>query len=475
MNKLNLVIFGILVSLVPIVAHSESGGNDILRGYATPKPSSNVGVTEAECNAKNGTWDISFDQVTGTCTPGDPNNSKNSQASAADNSDTGSGKADGNCAQDGDPCCDSFNNAKMACKLGMGDGDQAMIMQGLQQGAGAATMGAGAKSQCDTAAKASELLGAINGAQGAACTTAEVMCVNACDETLGKVGSKGTAPDTNKAKIANAYKSKCHAYRADIARMATQVIQSFGAMKGAMACSEALKQVPVAVPAPTTPHLVMPNPIVGNTDCSNPAMASTSQCLCVANPSSPLCGGTPGGGTGGPGGLSKNNSPGGTSGKYGGTSALTDGSMPPGGPTGPGGPSNNKPGSEIPQGGGGGFGGDLKGGGAAAAAASDDPGAAGAQGLKTDIIGGVTGAGGSYSYGRGGGTPAGDAQSKYLKALRDKFNLSKFLPGKGAQRGLAGMAGQNKDGITGAMGPSIWQKVSNQYDQQKPSLILGDK
>ena len=65
--------------------------------------------------------------------------------------------------------------------------------------------------------------------------------------------------------------------------------------------------------------------------------------------------------------------------------------------------------------------------------------------------------------GLGGGSGSGD---------KDKIDLSQWLPkGKYKALNIGGMSIKAYDGITGPMGPSIWEKVSNQYQQQKPRLI----
>jgi hypothetical protein len=38
-------------------------------------------------------------------------------------------------------------------------------------------------------------------------------------------------------------------------------------------------------------------------------------------------------------------------------------------------------------------------------------------------------------------------------------------------RGIAGMSIPSSDGVTGPMGPTLWEKVSNQYKRQQTNLI----
>ena len=78
------------------------------------------------------------------------------------------------------------------------------------------------------------------------------------------------------------------------------------------------------------------------------------------------------------------------------------------------------------------------------------------------LAGGGGGGGSGGGYGGGGGGNAG----------ADKIDLSQWLPkGKYKALNIGGMSIKPYDGITGPMGPSIWEKVSNQYQQQKPRLI----
>ena len=86
----------------------------------------------------------------------------------------------------------------------------------------------------------------------------------------------------------------------------------------------------------------------------------------------------------------------------------------------------------------------------------------GASGSGMGIAATSGGGGGNKGSGGGGGTGGGAAFDPRLFMPKDKY----------ANRGLAGMTVQSVDGLTGPMGPSIWEKVSNQYQTQKSNLLL---
>jgi hypothetical protein len=130
----------------------------------------------------------------------------------------------------------------------------------------------------------------------------------------------------------------------------------------------------------------------------------------------------------------------------------------------------------IPGGGGGGpSGGGFGSGGGGA---GNGEGGAAASGVDKNVISGVSGGGGGGAFGGGGGGgygagAGGGGKGGMLSGLMDKFNLSKFLPKKKdfKQRGIAGMSVAPADGITGPMGPSLFEKVTSQYQRQKGNLL----
>jgi hypothetical protein len=127
--------------------------------------------------------------------------------------------------------------------------------------------------------------------------------------------------------------------------------------------------------------------------------------------------------------------------------------------------------NEIAGGGGGGPGGSGMG-----AGRSGDEGAGGGGvrgGSDKSAIVGLAGGGGG---GAGGGlakTSSSSGISGAVRGIMDKFNLKNFLPNRSdyKNRGIAGMSIPSADGITGPMGPSLFEKVSNQYQKQKTNLL----
>lgn len=213
-------------------------------------------------------------------------------------------------------------------------------------------------------------------------------------------------------------------------------------------------------------------PVIDNKpggDCSDPNVARTSlMCVCKADPKNPMCPQTGPKTPTGPGVNPTTNTsiprpymPD-TKGRGGGLLATGDKdaqAKPNGGVAGE-------------QGGGGGgpsaLGGNNGGGG------GDDGGGHAPSNVDKNVITGASGSGGGgLGAGGGGGGGGGGRGSGSGDGFFSKFNLKKFLPSKKdyKNRGLAGMSVQATDGITGPMGPSIWEKVSNQYQVQKPNLI----
>lgn len=361
--------------------------------------------------------------------------------------------------------------------LGVDDPAQgAMMEMMMSQAMGMASQiqsaGANGSQQCSNQAKLAELMAGINAIKAAVCMGGQSKCETACGEAIKKeepIAAKndGTSAAAKK-RIAGDEKAinKCKQYSINTMMAAMQAVKFGGSMLESQSCAKALAQVQ---PPPSIgglpPGVTLPT---GATDCSDPTMASSNvTCICAANPASPICGNGNGGSQlGGGAGGTQLTGPGSAPRPYAPTSG-TDGVVP----TGLGSPAPTTGANVGQQGGGGGGGVGSAGGGGPAGGGGEDPG--GAPVDKQSMIGGVSGGGGGGSgvpgnpYGSGSGKGDGD------KGFFDKFNLSKFLPSKKnfGSRGLAGMSLQSKDGITGPMGPSIWEKVTNQYQVQKPKMI----
>ena len=400
-----------------------------------------------------------------------------------------SGTATGESSNDkAEPDCkDAASTAQRLCNtmsmLGVKDPAQgAMMEMMMSQAMGMASQiqsaGANGSQQCSNQAKLAELMAGINALKAAACMYGQNRCESNCKGDAHKndiTNAKApNSPDSSKIsewesadKANEKHADLCKQYSINTMMAAMQAVKFGGSMLESQSCAKALAQVQ---PPPSIgglpPGVTLPT---GATDCSDPTMASSNvTCICAANPASPICGNGNGGSQlGGGAGGTQLTGPGSAPRPYAPMSG-TDGVVP----TGLGSPAPTTGANVGQQGGGGGGGVGSAGGGGPAGGGGEDPGG-GAPVDKQSMIGGVSGGGGGGSgvpgnpYGSGSGKGDGD------KGFFDKFNLSKFLPSKKnfGSRGLAGMSLQSKDGITGPMGPSIWEKVTNQYQVQKPKMI----
>jgi hypothetical protein len=209
----------------------------------------------------------------------------------------------------------------------------------------------------------------------------------------------------------------------------------------------------------------------GTIDCTNPALADVSPtCICQKDPNNQMCP-TYKANLGTTGGLAGPTS--GVGGAGAGNPYVTDPLADPGSrldgqiPKVQSAKGNN----EIAGGGGGGPGGSGMG---AGRGGDEGAGGGGARGGsdKSAIVGLAGGGGG----GAGGGlakTSSSSGISGAVRGIMDKFNLKNFLPNRSdyKNRGIAGMSIPSADGITGPMGPSLFEKVSNQYQKQKTNLL----
>jgi hypothetical protein len=338
-----------------------------------------------------------------------------------------------------------------------------MMGQAMSMASSIGSTGASQGEQCSKQADLSKMVGMINAAKGLACAAAMSACKDSCEEP-------SPAPKET-AQIA-AYKKEaktCAGYQTNMMMSLMQAMQmgkNFVSNSSCAAAATSLANLPTMT-AP--PQVVLPTP----GDCSDPAVAQSNiSCICKATPTNPICGTAVAQtvptsaniSSSGPGSVPRPFT--GSSGT--GTAGLTPDTSVSAASTKAG---TNEQGKG---GGGGGFGGGSGGSGAAGGGGGEDPGGAGSSVDKNVITGaGGGGAGGGLGSPGGGGGGKGDGSGGSGKSFFDKFNLAKFLPNKKdyGSRGLAGMSVQSKDGVTGPMGPSLWEKVSNQYQQQKPKLI----
>jgi hypothetical protein len=223
---------------------------------------------------------------------------------------------------------------------------------------------------------------------------------------------------------------------------------ALGALGAAMQAKQCKQNFAQATPTP-------------GMDCSNPTFAAQSiQCICQADPKNRMCTGI----EQFPGGLVSTN---GDMGPVG-PGAPDDGLGNLGDPNGfgvdPGKPAGAM-GSATADGGGGG------GPQAARGAGFKDSGGGGGyeEPQKASVIQGVSGGAGGGGGGSGPG-PGGRDGNGGGREGQGNLDLSKYLP-KAKTQNLGGMSISSKDGITGPMGPTLFEKVSNQYQQQKPNMI----
>ncbi len=194
-------------------------------------------------------------------------------------------------------------------------------------------------------------------------------------------------------------------------------------------------------------------------DCSNPANANNPLCVCTVNPKSAMCQR----GEQFPSGIATSGGPQGPSSPIGADSSTASDGVPVGGFQGQ---AKSSSGSATVDGGGGGFGGGG-GRGLQALSGGGGDGGPGPSGIPTSVIHGTGGGSGSgaASGGGGGGATSGGGRGR-APAGEGGFNLSSMLP-RGAARGMAGMSVPARDGMTAPLGPSLFEKISSQYQMQK--------
>lgn len=386
-------------------------------------------------------------------------------------------------------CLSLKETASSACLTpgtsGMDPGEAAMFTvmanQMVTLGTQIASAGRNMAQQCRLQADMSKLMATLNGVKATACGVMISKCKSACDTETEQYEyyAKQYESNPNTAAAAEQYRAAarktriaartCGSYSTQVYAMGMGAMQHGANIVQNQQCAreaEAFANMPV----PTFSPIAMPNP----TDCTDPNNQSFA-CFCTreVNKSSPMCAGFNGGNLAGGGA-----SPTGPSNGIGsnvatpflGTDMDGDGieddpaalqpkqnasngdGFSPGGGSAPGG------------GGLGGFGGDDGGMGAPGDPRSAITGTSG--GTGSGLGGGGGGGGGLARNNRGAGGGGG---------LMDKFNLKRFLPGsKYKARGLAGMSVKSVDGITGPMGPSIWEKATRQYQEQiqKKNVIV---
>ncbi len=395
--------------------------------------------------------------------------------------------------------CEAINKdkAKPACgdpnsSAGMSGSEKAMLMMGLAQ---VATVGAqiaaakGSSTACMLGNGLAGTLQTLGMLKQNACSKSRGKCIDECQATIDKIDrtrawadtevSRGTqSPDyaTAKAIVDNSATERtrasetgitCRKYETNEMMMMVQMQQLAGNAQAMLACkgqtSDAASDGLVATMPTPTQLTTAPG------DCSDPTFAASSTyCMCQnpANKANPMCGGTGATATVGSGGLAAGGV--GTPGIGNPSSddpSVVDTSAVKANPEG---------GKQVAGSGGGGGG---PGGGGGGGGLNPDGGGGGdGTGINKDVITGQSGsAGGGLSAGGGGGgggglsRPGGGGSG----GGGGGFNLSKYLPkNMFKNRGLAGMTVPAQDGVTGPLGPSIWEKVHTRYEDKKSGLIL---
>lgn len=393
-------------------------------------------------------------------------------------------------------CERAEKKARAACAtmslVGMDPGTgmfvEQMLMQGLQMSLQMKAQGSA--EQCKSAAKLNQMMDLITKAKMGACMLTMNSCNKKCERatetyrTLERQAGGNAAPAVPPAvpdqATGNALhadytrpsykaKDKCESYQMYAQQMMMQQVAQMVSGGNAIKCKDNLATAPTT-PMPGTSATPFAIPTPGPGDCADPKTASLNlACICQNDPTNKMCNPNGPGNVFGGGGSTVGGGPGTPTGGVGGLGDLgSDGDIVESGP----GVKGERGGRDPGDAGGGGLGG---GGGGGLAGFGDDGGAGGPSGIDKNVITGQSGGSGS---GSGGGFAAtsggGGGGSKGSGGGGDGggggFNLSKFLP-NAMKRSPAGNDLLAKDGVTGAMGPSIWEKVTNQYQNQKSTLL----
>ena len=394
-----------------------------------------------------------------------------------------------------DECQAEYKTAKGACTdanstAGMNGSDKQQLMMGLAMVAQVGAQIAAAKGSamaCTLGAGLATTLQGLSMLKGGTCGKTRKACSNDCSTlqddlrqtfrwadqqivqsppppNVAELQSIRSAADTASYDV-RGYLNRCDGYAANETSMAAQMAMLAGNAAQMAQCGNQTSDSPSSLAGMTPPNPSALASAAG--DCSDPSFAATSiVCLCKSNPSDPMCAnGTAGAGAATSGGLAT----GGVSTPGIGDPSNGDGTAVDTTPVG------SKPQTGLAGGGGNGAGGGGPGGGGGGGLNPEGGDGTGASGINKDVITGQSGAGsgglsaaggggGGGSMGRAGGGSGGGGSG---------FNLSKYLPkNMFKNRGLAGMTVPAQDGVTGPLGPSIWEKVHTRYEDKKSTLIL---
>lgn len=337
-------------------------------------------------------------------------------------------------AQDERACEDAFKTAQSACTTpsmtaGMNPQQQQqgqmLMMQAQRSNMNVQALGAAMAAQCENQAQMGKIMSALSALKGGACMATVASCKKACGNGSSRMASRGSA---------------CGGLTVS---GAAALAQAAGMMAINSKVSEQCAKLAGTMPA---------------MDCTNPMFAKDNlMCLCQTDPKNPKCQGNP-------------SYPGGVT-----TSGVNGGPM---GPFGSGGDEDSGDGLPIALGGGqpktasgsatvdGGGGMGL--GGAGRSLQKINEGQYGAVAKTAKHV--IQGTGSSAGGGAGGGAGSGTRGSGGGRSAGGDFNMKNFLP-RQASRNVAGMKLPSVHGITGPLGPSIFEKVTHQYQNQKRNMI----
>jgi hypothetical protein len=366
---------------------------------------------------------------------------------------------------------------------GMNGGEKAQLASGLGLIATMGAQAAAARGSAKACLLASTLNVALQGMSLLKAHTCEKTinrCADDCTKAINDESSLADELEKNQATAAQAEQHRKWQRRAEDVRdicvgnnskvrdMQTQMVMlGLGALNALNCKSQSSSNVAATSPVN---NLTAPTPVSLTTavgDCSNASFAATSTfCICKANPSDALCANGSAGFPGSTSGLATGgiSTPGIT------TPSTDSGQVVDTSPI----PVDHSDHGKLAGGSGGGAGGGLGGGGPGGLNPEGGDGT-GASGIDKNVITGTSGAGsggGLSAVGGGGGgssKPGGGSGG----GGGGSFNLAKYLPKNMFQnRGLAGMTVPAQDGVTGPLGPTIWEKVHTRYEDKKSSLIL---
>jgi hypothetical protein len=341
-------------------------------------------------------------------------------------------------------CADTLDMTKTICADTLG---LSAIANNVASATAINAPGISIQQQCENAAKTAELASMLNTAKAGVCEAEIISCMSSCPTMPDPPPQPTNPPDQNApTPKTDSNHKKCSSYQIAVAAMMAQAAQGVAAVEMAAQC----KKIVTAMAAPPLPMLPGSTGLAPYTpvDCSNGANSSSPLCQsCVSNPNGPGCSSAtvPGAGFAG-----NPSTPGaGYQNPINENPAIAPNVKPVTGP--------QSPVSTIPnnQGGGG-----LAGGGSGngqRAATSDNPGAGNnSGGYNTGVMGGPMQGGGFGGFGAGKGTPVGGGGA--WDKLKQKLGLAGLVPKAKAANGP-------RREISSADGPTIWEKVSYQYQK----------